>query len=357
MNSRHTHTDIRRDQLVAWLASPAVRSQIDLDTNTLRAASSDASFRRYFRAEDTIDTSYIVMDAPPDKENCQPFVDIQQRLAQTGVTVPQIVYADTTLGFLILSDLGNTTFLAALHSQSDEILRLRLAQSLYTDAIQALVQLQTHAEHKQLTLDLPRYDATRLHDEMALFQTWFVERHCGATLTASEQTDLNHIMVRLIENAQAQPQVLVHRDYHSRNLMLLRDGGTGILDFQDAVMGPITYDLVSLLKDAYISWEEELILDWVIRYWNAAKRAGLNVSTDVADFHRDFDWMGLQRHLKVLGIFCRLHYRDGKAHYLNDLPVVLAHVRKIGERFDAFKPLLHILDRITHTTITDSSAS
>ncbi|QAU35645.1 phosphotransferase [Janthinobacterium sp. 17J80-10] len=322
--------DLRLIQLKQWigtLAEPA------LAPDSLRVASADASFRRYFRIDGAgSNATYIVMDAPPPQEDVRPFIHVAQLFGQTGVSVPQILAQDAEQGFLLLSDLGNTTYLNQLNADT--------AHQLYLDAIDSLVLLQVHSQPGVL----PEYDRALLSRELQLFPEWYIGKHLGATLTAAQQTDLDKVFEVLLANNLAQPQVYVHRDYHSRNLMVLSKGNPGILDFQDAVYGPITYDLVSLLRDAYIQWDEEMVLDWAIRYWERARRAGLPVNPDIDGFYRDFEFMGVQRHLKVLGIFARLYHRDGKDGYLKDLPLVMEYTRKAAARYRELIPLIRLLD-------------
>jgi hypothetical protein len=325
------HPDPRLAQLAGWLASldtPVTRP------DTLRAASADASFRRYFRVDAADGGTLIAMDAPPPQEDVRPFVRVAELFGATGVTVPTILAQDVERGFLLLSDLGNTTYLKQLDAQS--------AHALYIDAIDALVLLQAQSRPGQL----PVYDRDLLQRELMLFPDWYLGRHLNATLNEKQTADLNKVFDTLLANNLAQPQVYVHRDYHSRNLMVLDKGNPGILDFQDAVYGPITYDLVSLLRDAYIQWDEEMVLDLAIRYWERARRAGLPVSHDIDAFYRDFEFMGLQRHLKVLGIFARLYHRDGKDGYLNDIPLVMEYTRKTAYRYKEFAPLVKLLDTL-----------
>jgi N-acetylmuramate 1-kinase len=324
-------SDIRLTQLQTWLGAltnPA------LSLNSIRPASSDASFRRYFRVEGTDGKSYIAMDAPPPQEDVRPFIQVADLFGKTGVSVPQVLAQDAEQGFLLLSDLGNTTYLHQLNNDT--------AHKLYLDAIDALVMLQ--AQSRPGTL--PEYDRALLLRELTLFPDWYIGKHLGATLSDGQKEALDKVFETLLANNLAQPQVYVHRDYHSRNLMILPQGNPGILDFQDAVYGPITYDLVSLLRDAYIQWDEEQVLDWAIRYWERAKRAGLPVNPDIDAFYRDFEFMGLQRHLKVLGIFARLYHRDGKSAYLNDIPLVLDYTRKAAQRYKATAPLVKLLDEL-----------
>ena len=319
----------RRQLLEQWL-----KDQFPARPFTLQPASADASFRRYFRASFDGQT-VIVMDAPPQHEDCAPFLRVAEILAATGVHVPEILAQNLELGFLLLSDLGNTTFLHALNE------RIERAHELYGEATDALVKMQLAHQADSL----PAYDEALLQRELDLFPDWYIAKHLQIDLTEKQQAALRAVFSRILQNNLAQPKVLVHRDYHSRNLMVTSPN-PGIIDFQDAVHGPITYDLVSLLKDAYIHWDEERILDWAIRYWEKARKAELPVSADFAEFYRDFEWMGVQRHLKVLGIFARLNYRDGKAAYLNDMPLVMHYLRKACERYCELDPLLNLLDEL-----------
>ena len=309
---------------------------------TILPASADASFRRYFRAVfDDGRPACIIMDAPPDREDCLPFIKAAELLGAAGVNVPRVIARDVANGFLCLADLGVQTYLTALRSDPG------CAETLYRDAIATLVRMQGGAA----TTTLPAYDHALLLRELELLPEWYVGRHCGHALSARQWSELRAIFEALIADNLAQSQVFVHRDYHSRNLMVCSpaDGtgaNPGVLDFQDAVCGPITYDLVSLLKDAYIEWDEVRVLDWAIRYWDAARAAGLPVNPEFGEFYRSFEWMGLQRHLKVLGIFARLHHRDGKDQYLVDLPLVMRYTRKTCERYAVFSPLLRLFDAI-----------
>lgn len=309
-----------------------VKDQFPARPFTLQPASADASFRRYFRVFFD-DRTLIVMDAPPQQEDCTPFLRVAEILAATGVHVPKILVQNLELGFLLLSDLGNTTFLEALNNQANS------ANQLYGEATDALIKMQLSHQAESL----PAYDEALLSRELNLFPDWYIAKHLQADLSEKQQAVLRAVFTRILQNNLAQPKVLVHRDYHSRNLMVTSPN-PGIIDFQDAVYGPVTYDLVSLFKDAYIRWDEEHILDWTIRYWEKARKAGLPVNADFAAFYRDFEWMGVQRHLKVLGIFARLNYRDGKAAYLNDMPQVMGYLRKACERYRELHPLLNLLD-------------
>ena len=331
-NSLH---DARLVQLAEWLSGLNTPATL---VESLRPASADASFRRYFRVDTQSGQSLIVMDAPPPQEDVRPFVKVAELFSATGVSVPTILAQDTERGFLLLSDLGSTTYLQQLNPDT--------AHKLYLDAIDALIQLQVQSRAGVL----PAYDRELLHRELMLFPDWYVTRHLKATMSDAQSADLKRVFDLLLANNLAQAQVYVHRDYHSRNLMVMDKGNPGILDFQDAVFGPITYDLVSLLRDAYIQWDEELVLDWTIRYWERARKAGLPVSHDVDAFYRDFEFMGLQRHLKVLGIFARLHHRDGKDGYLNDIPLVMDYTRKTAYRYKEFAPLIRLLDTLQENT-------
>lgn len=323
----------RRQALLQWLGRLA--PAFGVQPESLAPASSDASFRRYFRVRAGTGTR-IVMDAPPPHEDVRPFVRIARLLAEGGVHVPEVLAEDIAQGFLLLDDLGDTTYLQAFAAEPGA------EHELVMQAHGALVRLQQIAAGDVV----PAYDAQRLRAELELFPVWFLDKHHGHVPDADQVRQLAVIFDALVASALAQPQVLVHRDWHSRNLMRTAERNPGVLDFQDAVVGPITYDLVSLLRDAYIDWPEEQQLDWAIRYWEHARKAGLPVAADFADFYRDLDWMGLQRHLKVLGIFARLHHRDGKDQYLGDLPLVLRHTRLVAGRYTAFKPLMRLLDQV-----------
>ena len=326
--------DNRLIQMNQWLDSLA--SRWGLQPTSLAPASADASFRRYFRIASSHPQypSLIVMDAPPDKEPVLPFIQIANLLQEAGLNVPLILEQNQSDGLLLLSDLGNKTYLSIL-SRSN-------AKALYRDASQALIQMQKSSR----TGVLPPYDDASLQRELDLFDEWYLKRHHQYTLSKDEKEQLNTIFCLIKENNLAQSRVYVHRDFHSRNLMHCPSNNPGVLDFQDALYGPITYDIVSLLRDAYIEWPEEEVLDFLVDYWEMARTVELKVPTDFADFYRDFEWMGLQRHLKVLGIFARLYHRDGKANYLNDIPLVLKYTRAVANRYSCFKPLARILDRV-----------
>lgn len=320
----------RAEQLQRWL-----KATLDGEF-AIAAASDDASFRRYFRVRRGGKPSLIAMDAPPDKESCEPFVRVAGLFGEAGVHVPVIHAQDLAQGFLLLSDLGDTTYLGALDERS--------AGSLYGHALDALVRIQLASRPGAL----PEYDRELLDRELQLFPVWYVSRQLRRELSAGQAAALDKTFAAILENNLSQPRVFVHRDYHSRNLMVC-EPCPGILDFQDAVYGPITYDLVSLLRDAYIAWEEEKVIDWAVRYWEKARNARLPVAADFADFYRDFEWMGAQRQLKVLGIFSRLSIRDGKHGYLKDQPLVMRYLRRACERYSELAPLAHLLDDLEVT--------
>ncbi len=303
----------------------------------LTPASEDASFRRYWRATLDSGRSYVVMDAPPGKEDCRPFVRVARMLAAAGVHAPQVLAEELERGFLLLSDLGTRTYLQELNAGIDA----NAAARLFADATDSLLrwQLATRAG------ELPPYDEALLRREMNLFPQWYVEKHLKRTLSSAQKDCLEKILALLVQSALAQPAVYVHRDYMPRNLMVC-EPNPGVLDFQDAVLGPISYDMVSLVRDAFISWEEERVLDWSVRYWEKARAAGLPVAGDFGEFWRAFEWMGLQRHLKVLGIFARIHYRDGKPRYLADTPRFFGYVHSVSRRYGQLAPLARLLDEL-----------
>ncbi|HSH98311.1 MAG: aminoglycoside phosphotransferase family protein [Methylophilaceae bacterium] len=319
--------DIRIESLHTWLGEVLSNNQYGF-----APASADASFRRYFRIG-LDNQTMIAMDAPPPQENCAPFVHAADVFLAAGLNVPKVIAQDLEQGFLLLSDLGDSTYLSALNDQS--------ASKLYTDASAALIKLQLASRE----FVFPSYDDALLSREMQLFPDWYISKHLGLTLNEKQTSVLQNTFTLLNKNILTQGQVYVHRDYHARNLMVC-DQNPGILDFQDAVYGAITYDLVSLLKDAYVAWEEPQVLDWTIRYWQSAQKAGLPVPNDFGDFYRDFEWMGAQRHIKVLGIFARLYHRDGKDAYLKDMPLVMDYLRRVCARYVELRPLLRLLDEL-----------
>jgi aminoglycoside/choline kinase family phosphotransferase len=330
--TRPTDADARAALLAAWIAST-----LSTDAFSMVPASADASFRRYFRI--TTDhaafgeRSLIAMDAPPPNEDCRPFVHVAKLLREAGLNAPRILAQDFDRGFLLVSDLGATTYLSALDADN--------AHALFDAATDAIVQWQRATRERAL----PPYDRVLLRRELELFPDWYVGVHLHTTLDSGDRDALDRVFESLIADHLAQPQVFVHRDYMPRNLMVT-EPNPGILDFQDAVIGPICYDVVSLFKDAFISWPEEAVLDWTIRYWEKARRAGLPVDADFAAFYRAFEWMGLQRHLKVLGIFSRIAHRDRKAGYVEDTPRFLGYARPVAQRYRELAPLARLLDRL-----------
>ena len=320
--------DTRLEQLRGWLGACLGTCAFEL-----KPASADASFRRYFRVTREDARSWIAMDAPPEREDCRPYVKVAALLRAAGVNAPQVIAQDVARGFLLLTDLGDTTYLAALTEAS--------ADRLFGDAIEALIQWQLASREGVL----PPYDEALLRRECNLFPEWYVARHLALPLSSAQQKVLSDAVTLVIARSLAQPAVFVHRDYMPRNLMV-SDPNPGVIDFQDAVHGPITYDLVSLTRDAFVSWDEERVIDWAARYWDKARRRGLPVDPDFSAFYRNFEWMGLQRHLKVLGIFARIHYRDGKSGYLEDTPRFLNYARAVAGRYRELTPLARLFDEL-----------
>ncbi|MDF7676694.1 phosphotransferase [Neisseriaceae bacterium ESL0693] len=303
---------------------------------TLTFAAADADFRRYFRATFQDGHTIICMDAPPEKMSIEPYIKVQ-KLFQ-AINVPEIYHADVALGLMALQDFGAVSYLSALtHDQ-----RPAVHKALLLDAIDELIQLQLSSQPDQL----PLYDVTVLTREMQLFPDWYVAKELGLSLSIKQQQLWQATLSTLLPVLTAQPKVYVHRDFIVRNLMLT-PGRPGVLDFQDALYGPVSYDLVSLLRDAFIEWEEEFVLDLTIRYWEKARQAGLPVQTDFDVFYRDFEWMGIQRHLKVAGIFARLYYRDGKDQYRSEIPRFIEYLRKTSQRYQALRPLYQLLIELT----------
>jgi len=296
-------------------------------------ASADASFRRYFRVALPDGRTWVAMDAPPEKEDCRPFVEVAGRMRQTGLHVPQIIAQDLAQGFLLMEDLGSRDYL--------DVLTADTAESLYADAIAALLRLQSAAP----VAGLPAYDHAMLLREMQLFRDWLLSEHLAVSLDPGEQGVLETAFDCLIENALAQPLVCVHRDFHSRNLMLVDVGNPGVIDFQDAVAGPISYDLVSLLRDCYVRWPTGRVDRWVADYYRAARSAALLEATDESTFREWFDLMGVQRHLKAAGIFARLNHRDGKSGYLADIPRTLGYIVEVGRRVPSMQDLGEFVGR------------
>lgn len=332
-------SDPAREQAFGrWLASVAPAH--GLRAETLSAASADASFRRYLRIEGGRG-SFIVMDAPPPQEDVRPFVKVAGLITAAGLHAPEVLAADEAQGFLLLTDLGRTLYLDAV--QADDGAR---ADTLMREAIRALVQFQRNVPHASL----PRYDEALLRRELSLFPEWCVQREFGVTWTDAQQRAWDTTCQLLVASALSQPVVAVHRDWMPRNLMVC-DPNPGILDFQDAVAGPITYDVASMIRDAFVSWDEPREIDWAVRWWEQARRAGLplgdTMGHDFGECWRALEWMGLQRHLKVLGIFCRLKHRDGKPRYAQDLPRFFAYATKVAMRYGPLKPLLGLLEPLS----------
>ncbi len=324
----------RHAQLQQWLESLAENTYTNL-----QVASADASFRQYFRVTNTQDNkTYVVMDAPPEKENCHLFVLVTELIRSVGVNAPDIIALDLQQGFLLLDDLGSKPYLDHLNNDT--------ADGLYIDAINALIKMQT------IDAMLPAYDEQLLQSEMDLFETWYLNRHLDTQLNEDQKTSLNSTFKLLIKNAEEQPQVFVHRDYHSRNLMITENNNPGVIDYQDAVIGPITYDLVSLFKDCYIEWPGEKIEHWLDLY---LARLTPEYFIEKETLRRWFDLMGVQRHLKVLGIFARLNYRDGKTQYLNDLPLTLKYVVDACDKYDELQPLKLLLEETTARSNTGAA--
>jgi len=315
--------DVRLQHLKVWLDEQLATLFADqgwgaVPPATLTAASSDASFRRYFRWEGA-GRSFVVMDAPPPQENCKPFVDIAFLLAKSGINVPKIYAEDLERGFLLLNDLGNQTYLDVTDSEN--------ADALFSDALQALLAFQ----QLPMVAPLPSYDVALLRRELELFPEWYVKRELGVEFDATQQQQWQKVSELLIDSALAQPKVLVHRDYMPRNLML-SEPNPGVLDFQDAVYGPVTYDVTCLFKDAFLSWPEERVRGWLESYWQQASALNIPVQPDFEEFLRASDLMGVQRHLKVIGIFARICHRDGKPRYLGDVPRFFSYIEAVVAR-------------------------
>ena len=320
-------TDTRLTALREWITRVHLPGGFEL-----APASADASFRRYFRITDGGKT-WIAMDAPPPQEDCRPFVTVAALMLDAGLHAPRVVAQDLERGFLLLTDLGATTYLNGFDADNPP--------RLMSDAIDALIQWQLSSKPGVL----PPYDDALLRREVQLFPDWYVAKHLHTALSDAQCTAFDQVTQLLINAALAQPKVYVHRDYMPRNLMISTPN-PGVLDFQDAVYGPITYDVASLFRDAFVSWPEQQELDWVIRYWERAKAAGLPVNTDFGEFWREFEWMGLQRHIKVLGIFARINYRDGKPHYLSDTPRFIGYARRVSARYRELAPFAKLLDEL-----------
>lgn len=340
-----TWSSPERESLFARWLDTLTTSQ-SLQPNTLRIASADASFRRYLRIDTSAGETRIVMDAPPDKENCQPFVHVAGLMQAAGLRAPEVLDWQREDGFMLLTDLGDRTMMSAIDADNPQA-----NQALYLQAVDTLVQWQLASRPGEL----PPYDEALLRRELSLFPDWYLAQHKGLTVDGKVRETLDQAFDVIVQRNLAAPSVYVHRDFMPRNLMMpFRSEQLGVLDFQDAVHGPVTYDIASLMRDAFLSWEEDFVLDITIRYWEKARKAGL---MDFEDWHSDFgafyravEWMGLQRHLKVAGIFARLTLRDGKPKYLADAPRFIAYIRATASRYRELKPLLRLIDEVEGTT-------
>lgn len=331
----------REQAFIHWLQK--LSGPQELQGATLRPASADASFRRYFRI-DAAAGSRIIMDAPPDKENCKPFVKVAELMQAAGLNVPQILDWDEAQGFMLLSDLGGETMMQVIDPD-----RPVANLPLYLNAADALVSWQKASRPEVL----PPYDTALLRRELELFPEWYLGRHRGVAVEGKIRETLDKTFALIIERNLAWPAVYVHRDFMPRNLMIpsdTKEPRLGVLDFQDAVYGPITYDIASLMRDAFLSWDEDFVLDVTIRYWQQARAAGLPVGDDFGEFYKGVEWMGLQRHLKVAGIFARLTLRDGKERYLADAPRFIHYIRATCSRYIELKPLLRLIDEVEGIT-------
>jgi aminoglycoside/choline kinase family phosphotransferase len=321
--------DDRLSALDAWL-----REVLRGAPFRLERASTDASFRRYFRVFLDDGRTFVAMDAPPERENSRAFVHVARLFREAGLHAPEVIAHDLARGYLLLTDLGTRSYLAELREGRD-------VERLFADASGALVRWQQSSRPGEL----PEYDEALLRREVDLFPEWYVGRHLGVRLDARRAEALREVLAKVLAQNVSQARVFVHRDFMPRNLMVC-EPNPGILDFQDAVHGPISYDIACLYRDAFVSWDEERVLDGTIRYWEKARKAGLPVPGDFARFWRDVEWMGVQRHLKVLGIFARLHYRDGKAGYLDDTPRFLGYVRHAATRYAELAALAELIDHL-----------
>ena len=358
----HWNDTTRQARFDAWFAN--VQAAHALDPDTLGLASADASFRRYFRVQGP-QGPLVIMDAPPDKENCQPFVDIAALLRDAGLRAPEVLAWDQAQGFMLLTDLGTLTMMQFMEARGDlspaySVTGEALSPpplSLYLGAVDTLVQWQLASKPGVL----PPYDHALLLRELELFPQWYLGAHKQLTIDAAMRKTLDDTFALLIQNNLSWPSVYVHRDFMPRNLMIPHAGlpakldatTLGVLDFQDAVYGPITYDIASLMRDAFASWEEDFCLDVTIRYWEKARKAGLPVGDDFGEFYRAVEWMGLQRHLKIAGIFARLTLRDGKPKYLADTPRFIHYIRSTCNRYRELKPLLRLVDQVEGIQASD----
>lgn len=338
----------------AWFAR--VQTSHQLAPDTVRLASADASFRRYLRVDrhgTNPSTSLVIMDAPPDKENCKPFVHVAQLMAQAGLKAPEVLAWDEANGFMLLTDLGAQTMMQVIRPNEPPPL------SLYLEAVETLIQWQLASREGVL----PAYDRPLLLRELELFPEWYIGAYRQVTLDAAQRKTLDDAFAAIVTHNLSWPSVYVHRDFMPRNLMVgaggvarVHDEKLGILDFQDAVYGPVTYDIASLMRDAFLSWEEDFCLDVTIRYWQKARKAGLPVGDDFGEFYKGVEWMGLQRHLKVAGIFARLTLRDGKPQYLADTPRFIDYIRTTCARYMELKPLLRLVEKVEGIPVPNAYA-
>jgi len=326
---------------ISWLE--ALAQTHGLVPSSLRIASADASFRRYLRVDTQAGASLIVMDAPPDKENCEPFVKVAKLMQLAGLKAPEVLAWQEAQGFMLLTDLGDQTMMSAIDVKNPQA-----NHALYMQAVDALIAWQLSSKAGVL----PPYDEALLNRELSLFPDWYLAQHRQIDVQGKMRNTLDSTFKMLVTRNLASPSVFVHRDFMPRNLMMPtgRDAALGVLDFQDAVYGPVTYDVASLMRDAFLTWEEDFVLDVTIRYWEKARKAGL---LDFEDWHQDFgvfyravEWMGLQRHLKVAGIFARLTLRDGKEKYLADAPRFIAYIRSTAARYIELRPLLRLIEEV-----------
>jgi aminoglycoside/choline kinase family phosphotransferase len=326
---------------ISWLE--ALAQTHGLVPSSLRVASADASFRRYLRVDTHAGASLIVMDAPPDKENCEPFVKVAKLMQLAGLKAPEVLAWHEAQGFMLLTDLGDQTMMSAIDAKNPQA-----NHALYMQAVDALIAWQLSSKAGVL----PPYDQALLNRELSLFPDWYLAQHRQIDIQGKMRNTLDSTFKMLVTRNLASPSVFVHRDFMPRNLMMPTgsDAALGVLDFQDAVYGPVTYDVASLMRDAFLTWEEDFVLDVTIRYWEKARKAGL---LDFEDWHQDFgvfyravEWMGLQRHLKVAGIFARLTLRDGKEKYLADAPRFIAYIRSTAARYIELRPLLRLIEEV-----------
>lgn len=339
--SQERAEDTRLAELSLWVAS-----ELNLDKAEMIPVSGDASFRRYFRFQ-TVQKSYIAMDAPPEKEDSHSFVAIAQSWFRQGIQVPELISIDLKQGFLLLSDFGDDLLLSHLQPECPDVEQGNL---YYSKAIESLSKIQGLDGPE--SYQIPPYDSALLQREMALFPDWLLKKKLALTLTEAEEVMLSSVFELLEKRALAQSQVLVHRDYHARNLMVLEDNQLGIIDFQDAVIGPITYDLVSLLRDCYIVWPDDAVSKWARQFYDAVQ-----IGSSFEDFKKDFDFMGLQRHLKASGIFARLSIRDGKHGYLEDIPRTVEYLYRVSRHYEELVEFTDFLSRRVQPLLTDASLS